>query len=294
MNKKYNICLYEKSGNEKTIKLIRDFLFKYTLHDGIDFFIKNYDWIENWSDEYKSKWHIFDNIENKLTRAEIIISIGGDGTLLSCVTETLNQIKQKSHEYREIPILGINTGHLGFLATYNKPVDDIMYDIINTNYKIIDRTLIEIDNEFIALNEVVIKNRNQSKMVNVDIIIDDTYVGNYLADGIIISTPTGSTAYSLASGGPIIAGDSNVFCINPISPHSLTFRPLIIPDKSTILIKPKTEIVITYDRHIMVTNKTPKDLIIKKYFKSAQLIKPLDDNYYNILRKKLLWTEKGK
>jgi NAD+ kinase len=179
---------------------------------------------------------IFDSPE---FTADYALSIGGDGTFLR-TTEWV--------EDKQIPILGINTGHLGYLsaATADDP-QSIVEDLINNNYEIQDRSLIavtvnggEAPGWAYALNEVTITKQDTSSMITVDALINGRPLGSYPADGLIISTPTGSTGYNLSVGGPILQPTAPVWTISPIAAHSLTMRPLVINDDAVIEVVPHT------------------------------------------------------
>ena len=181
----------------------------------------------------------FSNLEtsdeqNLLKKSELIITLGGDGTLL----RTVNKLNDTS-----VNVLGINLGGLGFLA--NTPPDKLIHHVDNYlkgNYVIDERTMLccyiqEQNEQFIALNDIVIDKAGFSRVIQIDARIDDKLLNSYVADGLIISTPTGSTGYSLSAGGPIVPPHTNVFVLNPICPHSLTNRPLVIDDNSEIMVQ---------------------------------------------------------
>ena len=167
---------------------------------------------------------------------QALVTIGGDGTILDVVTEFHDS---------QIPVLGMNTGRLGFLA--NNAKEDVARALAclrSKEYEIDKRSLIEFQsnqglfkNENYALNEVTIHKKDSSSMVTIDATVNGQYLNSYWADGLIIATPTGSTAYSLSCGGPILAPASNNFVITPIAPHNLNVRPFIVDDNSTIELK---------------------------------------------------------
>ncbi len=169
---------------------------------------------------------------------DFLISIGGDGTILRAVTlvRDLN-----------IPIVGINTGRLGFLATIQQDqIEDAVLAIINKDYQISERTLLSIDvneeNKEIqscnfALNEIAVSRKNTTSMITVETELNDEYLTSYWSDGLIISTPTGSTGYSLSCGGPVITPNAASLVLTPIAPHNLSARPLVIEDSTVIKLK---------------------------------------------------------
>jgi NAD+ kinase len=219
--------------------------------------------------------------------ADVVVSFGGDGTMLSAVQQMLNT---------EVPIMGFNVGKLGFLAEFSvAELDKSLENLINGDYRVVDRTCLETEidgNTYYALNDFVIEKRDISQMITVKTYTDEHYVGDYTGDGVVISTPTGSTAYSLSCNGPIIAPSTNVLCITPISPHSLTLRPLVVPDVTEIRIQVQSN-----DRHaILVADGKVKrslehgeDIVFRLSEAKIKLIKPGNNSYYDVLREKLLW-----
>jgi len=167
--------------------------------------------------------------------SDIIISIGGDGTMLATAYNA---------QFYDKPVLGVNLGKLGFLAEVNiEQMDKVISDLKNGNFKIEERMLITAiaegykSEKFFAINDIVIDKGGWPKMIELTIRIDDEYVTTLSADGLIIATPTGSTGYSISVGGPIVSPKTDVITIAPISPHSLTVRPLVLPGNQVISIK---------------------------------------------------------
>ncbi len=221
---------------------------------------------------------------------DLMFSIGGDGTFLKCVS-LIKKI--------DIPILGINSGRLGFLAYISKDKVNLVIDqIINGDYVIEQRTLIkvfgtpDIFSDFnYGLNELTVQKKDSSSMISIDVFIDKEFLNTYWADGLIISTPTGSTAYSLSVGGPIVAPGSKNFVIAPIAPHNLTVRPIVVPDNSIIELKVKSRsenFLAALDFRSEVIS-TESNLTIKKADFKVKMIKPNNINFYTTLRNKLLW-----
>jgi len=227
------------------------------------------------------------DVEEKI---EALITIGGDGTILDVVSEIQDS---------EIPILGMNTGRLGFLANNSK--EDVIRAIKcihNGQYRIDSRSLLEVssnhdlfkENNF-ALNELTIHKKDSSSMVTIHTYVNDHYLNSYWADGLIVATPTGSTAYSLSCGGPIMAPSSNNFVITPIAPHNLNVRPIILNDSNTIQLKiggRENEYLATLDsRSVTITNETI--ITIKKSAHSINMIKFEWQTFFHTIRNKLLW-----
>ncbi len=219
-----------------------------------------------------------------------LFSIGGDGTLL----ETVTLIKDSG-----IPVLGINTGRLGFLTTATtENVEQTIQDVINKNYKLDVRSLLslEIDGDVFAddnyaLNEITLQKKDTSSMITINAYLDGEYLNSYWADGLIISTPTGSTAYSLSCNGPIILPRSGNIIINPIAPHNLNVRPLVVPDDSELVFKVegRTEnfLVALDSRSESIPIST--ELKVKKAEHSLNLIRLKQYEFLNTLRSKLMW-----
>ncbi len=172
-------------------------------------------------------WSSFET-PDELVGYDLLVAIGGDGTVLEAAIWVRDT---------EIPILGVNTGRLGFLSNVGIEEIDLAMDAVTAGKVWFEKRLMlqvevegmELGDFPFALNEVAIMKRDTSSMVNVEVLRDDVFVNNYWADGLIVSTPTGSTAYSLSAGGPIVMPGSEVLCINPVAPHNLNNRPLVIP-----------------------------------------------------------------
>lgn len=224
------------------------------------------------------------------TTINCVVSVGGDGTLLELITQI------KAHG---TPILGVNAGRLGFLAT--TPIDQteqILKGILEKSKGFDKRNLIrlESDGEWFAdqnfaLNEFAITKRDTSSMIVIKAYIDGELLNSYWADGLIISTPTGSTGYSLSAGGPLVMPQTNNFIITPINPHSLTVRPVVVPDSCEIRLKVEgreKKVLISLD-HRSVSVKTGVDLVLKKEDFQVNLIKLQSYSYFNTLRNKLNW-----
>ena len=228
----------------------------------------------------------FSKVEKLSNEYDFVISIGGDGTIL----RSANEIGELS-----IPIIGLNKGRLGFLA--NSPIeiiDSIIEKITNSNYRISDRTIIQVEFEGKtknALNEISISRKNTTSLITIDTKLNDQYLNTYWADGLIISTPTGSTGYSLSCGGPIIMPDSKNLVLTPIAPHNLNARPLVISDNKQIEISingRENEYFVSADSQIFSVNIDSKINISKApYF--LKMVEFEEDSYINTLREKLMW-----
>ena len=236
-------------------------------------------------DNYNGDFN-FNKVEKLSNEYDFVISIGGDGTIL----RSANEIGELS-----IPIIGLNKGRLGFLA--NSPIeiiDSIIEKIKNSNYRISERTIIQVEFEGKtknALNEISISRKNTTSLITTDTKLNDQYLNTYWADGLIISTPTGSTGYSLSCGGPIIMPDSKNLVLTPIAPHNLNARPLVISDNKQIEISingRENEYFVSADSQIFSVNIDSKLNISKApYF--LKMVEFEEDSYINTLREKLMW-----
>jgi NAD+ kinase len=232
---------------------------------------------------------------NELDRSyDVFISIGGDGTILRAIT----YVKDLG-----IPIVGINTGRLGFLATIqNNAIESAIDDILNNNYKISERSLLAIqsnpENKDIstlnfALNEIAISRKDTTSMITVKTKLDGEYLTSYWSDGLIVSTPTGSTGYSLSCGGPVITPSSNNFILTPIAPHNLSARPLVISDSTIIELKVdgrEDQYLVSLDSRLATFHNDTIITIQKANFK-INMIEFYNESFLDTLRKKLLWGE---
>lgn len=221
--------------------------------------------------------------------ADVILTFGGDGTILSAV---------QSYITSDIPIMGFNVGKLGFLAEFIvSGLEETLKDLINGNYRIITRTAIEtkLDNDTIyALNDIVLEKSDASHMVEIKAYSNNHFIGEYFADGLIVATPTGSTAYSLSAGGPVIFPSSPVLCITPISPHSLTHRPLVVPDNQNLKFEVYSrtgELNLVADGKVRKKIATGDIIQIKKSEETVKLVEPENSSFFDVLRDKFLWAE---
>jgi NAD+ kinase len=221
---------------------------------------------------------------------DIAISLGGDGTFLHTAAWVGRQ---------EIPILGINTGHLGFLADNNTDdIDKTLEDIFYGNYLIENRSLLQLETAStfpgkhnFALNEIAVLKRDTSAMITIRAYLNEEFLSNYLGDGLLVATPTGSTAYSMSVNGPIILPQTNNFVLSPVAPHSLNVRPLVIPEDYHIRLKVESRnnnFLVALDGRSDVY-PSGSEFFIKKADFSIRIIKRYHQNFYDTLRKKLLW-----
>ncbi len=227
--------------------------------------------------------------ENLVNQSDIIIAFGGDGTILS----TARMVGRA-----QVPILGINLGKLGFLAELSvDEMEPFIRDILNNQHAVEERTVIKasiegMDEELTALNDVVIDKSSSSRAIPLAAFVDNDYLIGYTGDGLIVATPTGTTGYALAAGGPIVVPTTNVLTLQPISPHTLSARSMIVPDESIIRInidEGSAEVRVTADGQQEKLVKPPVTVIIQKADYTIKLVKPKDRSYYDVLRAKLMW-----
>lgn len=229
-------------------------------------------------------------LEDNLSSLDVVFSLGGDGTLLEALTYVGRT---------ETPLLGINTGRLGFLAnTSREDIGRAVENFFSGDYSFDERTLVSLkspNNLFgglnFALNDFAILKKDTSSMIVVHTYLNDEFLNSYWADGIIVSTPTGSTGYSLSCGGPLIIPQTNNFIITPVCPHNLTVRPMVVPDESKISFKIEgrsDNYLVSLDSRFHPVDKD-SDLVLQKADFRAKLIKLPSNSYLKTLRQKLNW-----
>ena len=221
---------------------------------------------------------------------DLFISVGGDGTILDATT----LIRDTG-----IPIIGVNTGRLGFLADIAKDqIPKTIKQLVNKRFSIDQRTLLRLETDKpifgdlnFALNEVTISRKDTTSMITITTYINDQYLNSYWADGLIISTPTGSTGYSLSCGGPIVMPGSQNFIITPIAPHNLTVRPLVISDEYEIKVTVEgrvSQFLVALDSRTQ-TIDAGIELTIKKENFKINMVETETQDFASTLRNKLLW-----
>ncbi len=233
---------------------------------------------------------IFENGEDLPADVSYIFSLGGDGTLLKSFT-----VAQKI----SIPLVGINSGRLGFLSDISRDeIETALDNIISGNIIIDERTVLELEivhndhSDFhYALNEITVTKLDSSSMINIHALINNEFLNTYWADGLIVATPTGSTAYSLSVGGPILTPDSQNFVISPIAPHHLTVRPIVVPDHNLITLRVEGR-----GLHFLTSVDSQSEaiyfsvlLMIRKASFNVKTVRLKDHNFFTTLRNKLMW-----
>jgi NAD+ kinase len=231
---------------------------------------------------------------------DLIIVLGGDGTLLSMAT----RIAQAG---RDIPILGVNFGSLGFLTETR--IDELyptLEAVLSGSAKIDERTMLaaegcrgrEVFDSRIVLNDVVFTKAALSRMIELTVSVSGAFVTKVKADGLIVASATGSTAYNLAAGGPIVHPDVDALVLTPIAPHTLTNRPVVIPGRASVEIRPRMEgdaddIYVTYDGQSGYPLRTGDVIRVRKSDRQLRLVKAPARSYFELLREKLKWGERG-
>ncbi len=232
---------------------------------------------------------IFNSHEDLVSDVDLMVSIGGDGTFLKSVSYIKNS---------GVPILGINTGRLGFLANVSKEkILEALNEIDANNYMFQKRSLLSIalegskEGPFLAMNELAIHKKDSSSMVTINVTLDGNFLNSYWSDGLIVSTPTGSTAYNLSCGGPIVTPGCQVHMITPIAPHNLNVRPMVVPDHMPITLSAAgrgRSYLVSIDGKSMNIRQGQK-ITIKKADFMINVIKFESNNFLDTIRNKMLW-----
>lgn len=222
--------------------------------------------------------------------ADFAVSVGGDGTFL----QAASRVGAKG-----IPIIGINTGRLGFLAdVLPSEIESAFGEMMEGNYRIEDHAVIEVSADGnpvsehpFALNDIAVLKRDNASMISIRTCINGEYLVTYQADGLIISTPTGSTAYGLSNGGPIIVPDARNLCITPVAPHSLNVRPIVINDDSVVTLEVESR---SHNFLVAIDGRSEKRcegerITIRKAPYDIRIVKRLNQRYFSTLREKMMW-----
>jgi len=239
---------------------------------------------------FSAKLETFSCSDSLKSKADYVICLGGDGTML----ETIALVRKSG-----IPVLGVNTGRLGFLASVSKDdIEKAVSLLLSEKFTLDKRELLEIvggekqfENVNYGLNEFTIHKKDSSAMIHIDTFVDDVFLNSYFADGLIVSTPTGSTAYSLSCGGPIMVPDSENFIITPIAPHNLNVRPIVISNNKTLTFKVSGrhhDFNISLDSRASQINSSTEIKIKKADFR-FNMITFEGQHFFQTLRNKLLW-----
>ena len=256
---------------------------KYVIHDTVARFVKSH------LRSVKIDKRMLVSEANLRKSCSMLISLGGDGTILR-MARLLGGTK--------IPILGINLGKLGFLAAVSlEELDECLDDILRHQYTIDKRMMLRssgngMTGSFLALNDIVVAKYGASRVMSIETYVNKEYLATFTGDGIIISTPTGSTAYALANGGPIVTPNNHSITISPICPHTLTARPVIVPENSIIDLKVLSTVAriqLTADGQQEKHLTSPATVTVSKAPFEAHLVRRRGTNFYEVLRTKLHW-----
>lgn len=284
------VAIYGRNFDKTFIEYIKKF-FEILHYNNVEIVIYSafYEFLKKEINLKQNSFSVFTKHHEIRNDVDILISIGGDGTIL----DATNVVRDSN-----IPIVGINSGRLGFLASVAKEeIESALEAIFLKKYEIEKRSLLKLETssnlfkEFpYSLNEITVQ-KVDSAMITVHTYIDGEFLNTYWADGLIVSTPTGSTAYSLSVGGPIIVPNSGNFVIAPISPHNLTVRPIVLPDNSTLQLRMEgrsLNYIASLDHRSMMIKNT-EEITIKKADFKINLIKLESSSFYKTLRNKLMW-----
>lgn len=285
------IALFSISSG-KVVNSIVENLFEYQNKYNLQFYIED-SFSKKINSKHKSNFKTFSSHKQLDKSIDLMITIGGDGTLLRSVSYIRNL---------GIPVIGLNTGRLGFLATLSlSELSTKLEKILKKEFNTEKRTLLKVQfkgsgnsTDFkYALNEISVTRKNTTSLIKIKTSIDGKYLNSYWADGLIISTPTGSTGYSLSCGGPIVYPQSKAFALTPIAPHNLNARPIIIPEDLTVELsvsgREKYHLLSLDSQIISIKNGTI--IKIKKAGFKINIAHFHHDNFYQTIRNKLMWGE---
>lgn len=288
------IAIYGHYFNQEAQQYVEDLLNALAYKNADIYIEKDFlDLIKSTS-QIKSNYPTFSSHEDLDSSFDFFFTLGGDGTILRSITFVRDS---------NIPVIGVNIGRLGFLATVKKEeINEAIHLLFENEFIIKNRSLLKIKTnppiENIeelpyALNEVTLNRTNTASMITVETYLDNEYLTSYWADGLIISTPTGSTGYSLSCGGPVITPQAKSFVLTPVAPHNLNARPLIISDNTKIKMRAigrENEFSISLDSRIAIVKNTTEICVEKAPF-TIKMIELKNNSFIQTIRKKLLWGE---
>lgn len=284
------IAIYGRDFNDSVLPFVQEVFDALAVHKiEVSVYLKFHNYIKNKVTLPKNVT-TFSGYNELVNQTDVLLSLGGDGTLL----DTLSLVRDS-----QIPVIGINFGRLGFLASINKTeIIQAIEALVHGEYSLDKRGILSLESqndlfgdEGFALNDMTIHRRDNSAMMIIHAFMNGEFINSYWADGLIIATPTGSTAYSLSCGGPIILPNAQNFVITPIAPHNLNVRPIIIPDdvKLTFEIEARsTKFLVSCDSRTVTVDRSVKIGINKANF-NINLIRLNNESYFTTLRNKLLW-----
>lgn len=284
------IAIYGRDFNDSVLPFVQE-VFNALVENNIT--ISIYEKFNNFLNnkiELPGDISVFANHQELIDHADVLLSLGGDGTLL----DTLSLVRDS-----QIPVIGINFGRLGFLASINKnEIKKAIEALVKGEYSLDKRSILSLESqnnlfgdENFALNDVTIHRRDDSAMMIIHAYMDGEFINSYWADGLIIATPTGSTAYSLSCGGPIILPNAQNFVITPVAPHNLNVRPIIVPDNVSLTFEIEarsTKFLVSCDSRTETVDRSVKITVNKANF-NVNLVRLNNESYLTTLRNKLLW-----
>jgi len=284
------IAVYGKAFNQTFLPFIRQVFDGLNQHQAEIIVHKELNDFISGQPDFNSHNAVFSDYSDLKNKVDVMLTLGGDGTILG----TIDLIRDS-----EIPVIGINFGRLGFLASVNKnDISAAIHALINKQYTLDRRVLLEIEsnpivfkNQNTALNDITIHKRDDAAMITIHAFLNDEFLNSYWGDGIIVSTPTGSTAYSLSCGGPIVIPQSGNFVITPISPHNLNVRPVVVSDSNKLTFKIETRssnYLISCDSKTEIID-TNSVFTISKANYGFNLVRLNNESYLSTLRNKLMW-----
>ncbi len=287
------VAIYGKTYNEETLAYVVALLDELNKEKAKTYIEKEF---YTFLSTYKNvgPYDIFTETKGLDSSFDLFVSFGGDGTILRAVTYVREL---------DVPIIGVNTGRLGFLSTFNKEnVRKLVKEFVAGAYTIVERSLVEVSADWgmeafgglnFALNEVTISRKDTTSMITVETHLNDEYLTSYWADGLIVSTPTGSTGYSLSCGGPVIEPTAKSLVLTPIAPHNLNARPLVVSDDTVIRLRvsgrEESHLVSLDSRIIDIENG--REIVIKKAGFTVKMVEYTSESFLKTLRNKLLWGE---
>ncbi|AOW20639.1 NAD kinase [Urechidicola croceus] len=286
------IAIYGHYFNEDAKQYVEDLLNALDSKNANIYIEENFCKLIKSSLKIETDYNTFSNHKELNNSFDFMFTIGGDGTILRSITYIRDS---------NIPVIGVNIGRLGFLATVKKEqISEAIEALFNKDFKVEERVLLTVKTEpqieelkdlNFALNEITLSRKDTASMITVETYLDEEYLTSYWADGLITSTPTGSTGYSLSCGGPVITPQAKSLVLTPVAPHNLNARPLIIPDKTKIKMKVsgrENEFFMSLDSRIAtISNET--DIYIEKAPFTIKMIELHKHSFIKTLRKKLLW-----
>jgi NAD+ kinase len=288
------IAIYGQFYQNSTEPIIRD-IFQFFTQKKIELVVEH-DFLELLNEKHilKESFATFQNHSDLDSSFDMLLSIGGDGTILRAITLVRDS---------GIPVLGINAGRLGFLASVQKEnITDFLQLVIDKKYRISKRSLLSlrcnppnaaIDKLNFAMNEITVSRKDTTSMITIETHLNEEFLNSYWADGLIIATPTGSTGYSMSCGGPILTPEVTSLVITPIAPHNLNARPLVIPDNTQIKLKVsgrEDNYLVSLDSRI-ASVPNAAELTIEKTNFQINMVEIPNETFLKTLRNKLMWGE---